>query len=57
MVKTIRLSRDIDFIHVFLTAEKNVNFDRFLVVFKSGESDLFEFNGDDESLLYINSEK
>jgi hypothetical protein len=38
------MNRDIEDIYVFLNTEVNSDYDRFMMVFKTGESELFEWN-------------
>jgi hypothetical protein len=44
VLKTFRMNRDIEDIYVFLNTEVNSDYDRFMMVFKTGESELFEWN-------------
>jgi hypothetical protein len=44
VLKTFRLHRDIEDIYVFLSTEVRADFDRFMMIFKTGESELFEWN-------------
>jgi WD40 repeat protein len=68
VLKTFRLHRDIEDIYVFLSTEIRADFDRFMMIFKSGESELFEWNNNTmvnvdgemektEVLLYVEQEK
>lgn len=56
-MQTIKLNKEIDFIHVLLSSEPRADYDRFLMVFKTGETELFEFNSTEDCLFYIESEK
>jgi hypothetical protein len=53
VLHTFRLHRDIDFIRVFNQPQGPSDYDRFLMVFKTGESELFEYNSKDDALFYV----
>lgn len=68
VLKTFRLNRDIEDIYVFLSTEVRADFDRFMLIFKTGESEIFEWNNNTvlkvdgvltktEVLLYVEQEK
>ena len=51
------LRKEIDFIYVFMSKEVKANYDRFLVAFESGETEIFEFSTKDDKLYWIETEK
>ena len=61
LIKSIYFEKTIDKMHVISTmAEPFIsppNTDRFLIIFKTGESELFEYSGENEELYHLENEK
>ena len=57
MFHSFKINKPIDFMHVFMSNEHNFHKDRFLIAFTSGETELFEFDAEDKSLYYLETDK
>jgi WD40 repeat protein len=57
IITTFKFTKQVESFHIIPDTNCTREADRFLIVFKSGDSELFEWDQSSESLIWIESDK